>query len=146
MSRKGENPRLGLSQERSRQGRPCREINLTSRPAGAPREIVGTVELPRPLDLEGSLVMVALLNVSLADAPALPLAETRFPAPSGEVLSIPFRLAIGTLPPHGRLALSAEVHRDMEPELRSGDLRNVRSVPWDASDPGKSWKIPVVEI
>ena len=90
--------------------------------------------------------MVALLNVSLADAPAAPLAETRFPAPSGEVLSIPFHLEFGTLPPRGRLALSAEVHREMEPELRSGDLRNVRSVPWDASDSGKSWKIPVVEI
>lgn len=90
--------------------------------------------------------MVVLLDVSLADAPAPPLAETRFPAPSGDVLSIPFRLAIGTLPPRGRLALSAEVHRNMGPELRSGDLRNVRSVPWDASDPAKSWKIPVVEI
>ncbi|EWY36962.1 hypothetical protein N825_22890 [Skermanella stibiiresistens SB22] len=104
---------------------------------------MGVVELPGPLDLEGWLVRVVLLDVSLVDAPAIQLAETRFPAPAGVLSSLPFSLAIGAVPPRARLILSAEVRRDAAAEPQPGDLRNVVSIPWDGVDPRWAWRIPV---
>lgn len=90
-------------------------------------EISGIIRLDPPDDFSGARVVVRLGDVTNVDAAARPLAQTSFLLTGTGVQTIPFRASVPPSAFTRRCALSVEVHRDGEWELRTGDYRNIEA-------------------
>jgi uncharacterized lipoprotein YbaY len=96
------------------------------------RIIRGAVVLSTPTPLSGAVVVVRLLDVSLVDAPARVIAETRFvlrDSGGAPTHRIPFVLTIDPTSALGAHAsLSAEVRLGSGERLQAGDWVTTQSV------------------
>ena len=108
--------------------------------------LTGHITLPHQNDLDQAWVVVRLLDASLADACAITLSSKTFSVSGRNVRSLGFQLPLPDSISGGRVELSAEIHLRNSGELKRGDFRNTRSIPWDSSNPRGPYEVPVDQI
>jgi uncharacterized lipoprotein YbaY len=114
---------------------------------GGETTIVGEVLLEPAADLDRAQVVVTLRDTSLADMPAMRVAEAHFRFSGRAVAAIPFRLRVERrVDPRRRHTLAAEIRRHGGADLLPGDLLTVQSIPWTAADGDRPVRLPVRAI
>ena len=114
----------------------------------APTEAIeGEVVLEAEAWLEDAAVVVALRDVTMADAPAEVVAGVGKRVTGERVRRIPFRLELPhDLPPNRRYSLGAEIRRQGGKEVMAGDYLNVEAIPWPGEPPRRRYEVPVRQI
>ena len=108
--------------------------------------IQGDVVLGRPADLEGAVLRVALLDVSMADAPAQELAASERMVEGKGLQRLPFELEL-TAPAAGRsYALTGEIRKLGRDRPLAGDYLNTVAVPWSPDERRTRWAIPLQRL
>jgi uncharacterized lipoprotein YbaY len=108
--------------------------------------ILGEVVLGAPADLKGVVLRVALLDVSMADAPALELTASERNVEGKGLQRVPFELELATPPIGRRYALTGEIRKLGRDRPQAGDYLNTVAVPWSPDKRRTRWAIPLQRL
>jgi uncharacterized lipoprotein YbaY len=108
--------------------------------------IQGEVVLGAPTDLDRVVLRVALVDVSMADAPSLELAASERNVEGKGLQRVPFELELATPPVGRRYALTGEIRKFGRDRPLAGDYLNTVAVPWSPDERRTRWAIPLQRL